>query len=72
MITEESTLTLGTLHAEILELKRSVDELRALFLATQPELDSPIIADPPPSISFEEASEHVRSSYSHLLQKLSQ
>jgi len=72
MITEESTLTLGTLHAEILELKRSVDDLRALFLATRPEPDRPVTVDLPPSISFEEASEHVRSNYSHLLRKLSQ
>lgn len=72
MIAEEITPTLGTLHAEVLELKRSVDDLRALILATRPELDRPVTAASQPSISFEEASEHVRSNYSHLLQKLSQ
>ena len=39
MIAEESTLSLETLHAEVVELKRSVDELRTLILTTKPELD---------------------------------
>ncbi|MGL5018494.1 MAG: hypothetical protein ACRDBP_10190 [Luteolibacter sp.] len=39
MITEEITPTLATLQAEILELKRSVAELRAMIPAVQPELD---------------------------------
>ena len=38
MITEENTLSLGTLHNEILELKKSVAELRA-YILTKPELD---------------------------------
>ena len=39
MIPEEMKPSLETLHAEILELKRSVDDLRALVLATKPDLD---------------------------------
>ncbi len=39
MITEETTPNLATLHAEILELKRTVEELRRLILAEKPETD---------------------------------
>ena len=39
MITEEIAPTLGTLHAEILELKRSVAELRAMIPVAPPTLD---------------------------------
>jgi hypothetical protein len=61
MIAEEKVVSLGNLHDEVLELKKAVVELdRASTSASEP------------SISFEDASEHVRSNYSHLLQKLSQ
>lgn len=72
MITEEITQTLGTLQAEILELKRSVAELRAMIPATQPALDRAVAATPQQGTSFEDASHYVRSNYSHLLQKLSE
>lgn len=72
MITEEIAPTLGTLHAEILELKRSVAELRAMIPVAQPTLDREVTATQQPGCSFEDASQYVRSNYSHLLQKLSQ
>jgi hypothetical protein len=72
MITVEVTPTLATLQAEILELKRSVAELRAMIPAVQPELDREVTTTSRPEISFEDASHYVRSNYSHLLQKLSQ
>ena len=68
MITEEIPLSLESLQAEILELKRSMDKLQALLLAQKPEMDRAS----QPSMSFDEAAEHVRSDYSHLLHKLSQ
>jgi hypothetical protein len=71
MIAEEKVVSLGNLHDEILELKKSVAELRAMILA-KPEMDRAATSASQPSISFEDASEHVRSNYSHLLQKLSQ
>jgi thermostable 8-oxoguanine DNA glycosylase len=72
MITEEIAPTLETLHAEILELKRSVAELRAMIPVAQPTLAREVVATQQPGISFEDASQYVRSNYSHLLQKLSQ
>jgi hypothetical protein len=39
MITEEATLSLESLQAEVCELKRSVEELRALILGEKPEMD---------------------------------
>jgi hypothetical protein len=71
MIAEENILSLGSLRDEILELKRAVAELRAMVQA-KPEMDRAATSASQPSISFEDASEHVRSNYSHLLQKLSQ
>jgi hypothetical protein len=71
MIAEEKVVSLGSLRDEILELKRAVAELRAMVQA-KPELDHSAAVVSQPSISFEDASEHVRSNYSHLLQKLSQ
>ena len=38
MIAEEKVVSLGNLHDEILELKKSVAELRAMILA-KPEMD---------------------------------
>jgi hypothetical protein len=68
MITEEATLLLKSLQAEVCELKRSVEELRALILSEKPEMAD----NSQRAMSFEEAAGHVRSDYSHLLHKLSQ
>ena len=59
MIAQEIKESLKTLTpAELLELKQAVDEICA--------------ATPKKSASFEEAAEHVRTDYAHLLHKLSQ
>lgn len=69
MITEKVTLSLESLQAEVCELKRSVEELRALILAEKPEMADNFQQR---ARSFEEAAGHVRLDYSHLLHKLSQ
>ncbi|NJM36585.1 MAG: hypothetical protein HC845_01205 [Akkermansiaceae bacterium] len=39
MIAEDTDVSLRVLRAEVSELKRSVEELRAIILVTKPELD---------------------------------
>ena len=66
MLKEEIQPSLQSLQTEIRELKQSLEELRELVK------EAGIKPSEPSAISFEEAATHVRSEYSHLLEKLSQ
>jgi len=72
MIAAKRRPTLASLQTDVLELKREVEQLRAMIRSAAPESDRQVEESGPPGISFEEAAEHVRGSYPHLLRKLSQ
>lgn len=66
MLKEEIQPSLQSLQTEIRELKQSLEELRELVK------EAGIKPPESPVTSFEEVAAHVRSDYSHLLEKLSQ
>jgi hypothetical protein len=71
MIAEKSDESVEILRKEFLELKLSQARLETLFqgfISSQKQTE----AITPRSTSFEEAAEHVRRDYSHLLHRLSQ
>jgi hypothetical protein len=62
MIAEDTNVSLKALRAEVLELKRSVDELRAMILAPKPELDR--------KARVEQAKREIFTEYDSLLSEL--
>lgn len=62
MITEEKAPSLESLQAEILELKRSVEKLHALVLASHPEVDRKTL--------IQQAKNEIFTEYDSLLSEL--
>ncbi len=62
MIAENKVVSLGNLHDEVLELKKAVVELRAMVLATAPELDR--------AARIQQAKREIFTEYDSLLSEL--